>query len=188
MSDIRDKIIAAATTAFIRYGVKRTSLAEIAKAAGVSRQSLYLNFSNKDEVLAACMARWIEDLLKDLETRWAESTTLSEKIDAYFDIGVRKPFALLQTMPDVTDILHGAGAQTNAVAENLDSGKASRLAAQIAPFGDGLTGTGTTTDAIATLIVRSSKEFASTAKDHAELDGLLATLKTMTLSTMQSTS
>jgi len=38
----------AATTAFLRYGFKKTSMDDVARAAGVSRQGLYLYFDTKD--------------------------------------------------------------------------------------------------------------------------------------------
>ena len=38
----------AATAAFLRYGFKKTSMDDVAQAAGVSRQGLYLYFDTKD--------------------------------------------------------------------------------------------------------------------------------------------
>ena len=38
----------AATAAFLRYGFKKTSMDDVARAAGVSRQGLYLYFDTKD--------------------------------------------------------------------------------------------------------------------------------------------
>ena len=44
----REAILVAATTAFLRYGFKKTSMDDVARAAGVSRQGLYLYFDTKD--------------------------------------------------------------------------------------------------------------------------------------------
>ena len=44
----REAILVAATTAFLRYGFKKTSMDDVARAAGVSRQGLYLYFETKD--------------------------------------------------------------------------------------------------------------------------------------------
>ena len=38
----------AATAIFLRYGFKKTSMDDVAQAAGVSRQGLYLYFDTKD--------------------------------------------------------------------------------------------------------------------------------------------
>jgi len=43
----------AALTRFARYGFRRTSMEDIAAEAGVSRAALYLQFRNKEEILAA---------------------------------------------------------------------------------------------------------------------------------------
>ena len=44
----REAILVAATAAFLRYGFKKTSMDDVAQAAGVSRQGLYLYFDTKD--------------------------------------------------------------------------------------------------------------------------------------------
>ena len=44
----REAILVAATAAFLRYGFKKTSMDDVARAAGVSRQGLYLYFDKKD--------------------------------------------------------------------------------------------------------------------------------------------
>ena len=44
----REAILKAATATFLRYGFKKTSMDDVARAAGVSRQGLYLYFDTKD--------------------------------------------------------------------------------------------------------------------------------------------
>ncbi len=44
----REAILTAATATFLRYGFKKTSMDDVAQAAGVSRQGLYLYFETKD--------------------------------------------------------------------------------------------------------------------------------------------
>jgi AcrR family transcriptional regulator len=44
----REAILTAATATFLRYGFKKTSMDDVARAAGVSRQGLYLYFDTKD--------------------------------------------------------------------------------------------------------------------------------------------
>ena len=45
-----DQIIEAATSVFLRYGFRRTTMGDIAEAAGVSRPALYLRFCNKEHI------------------------------------------------------------------------------------------------------------------------------------------
>src|SRR5450755_1923622 len=43
-------VLDAAVGLFARYGFRKTSMDEVARAAGVSRQGLYLQFVNKEEL------------------------------------------------------------------------------------------------------------------------------------------
>jgi AcrR family transcriptional regulator len=50
-SDARRRtLLDAAVSVFTRYGYRKTSMEDVARAAGVSRQGLYLLFSNKEEL------------------------------------------------------------------------------------------------------------------------------------------
>lgn len=53
----REAIIDAAAGLFVRQGVERTSLTQIAKAAGVAKQTIYSHFENKDALFAAGLPR-----------------------------------------------------------------------------------------------------------------------------------
>ncbi len=44
----REAIVQAASGVFLRYGYKKTAMDDIARAAGISRQGLYLHFPNKE--------------------------------------------------------------------------------------------------------------------------------------------
>src|SRR5258708_36742368 len=46
-------ILEAATPVFLRYGYKKTSMDDLARAAGLSRQGLYLHFENKEALFKA---------------------------------------------------------------------------------------------------------------------------------------
>ncbi|WP_332818931.1 TetR/AcrR family transcriptional regulator [Sphingopyxis sp.] len=47
------QILDAALPVFIRFGFRKTSMADIARAAGISRASLYLSFNSKEELFRA---------------------------------------------------------------------------------------------------------------------------------------
>jgi AcrR family transcriptional regulator len=57
-----DAILAAATTVFLRYGFKKTSMDDLARAAGLSRQGLYLHFDTKEALFKAAIVRLIAAL------------------------------------------------------------------------------------------------------------------------------
>lgn len=59
--DPRDAaILRAAFTAFASYGLRRTSMADIAKGAGMSRPALYLHYAGKEDIFNALVRRHFE--------------------------------------------------------------------------------------------------------------------------------
>ena len=59
--DRRDTILAAAIGIFGRYGYKKTSVDDIARAAGLSKQGLYLHFDGKDAIFVAAIGKYLAD-------------------------------------------------------------------------------------------------------------------------------
>jgi len=58
----RAAIVAAAAGVFLRYGFKKTSMDELARAAGLSRQGLYLHFATKEAIFKAALLQMIADM------------------------------------------------------------------------------------------------------------------------------
>lgn len=56
----RVRLLDAALTVFLRYGYRKTSMEEVARAAQLSRQALYLHFATKEELFAAAVQRFLE--------------------------------------------------------------------------------------------------------------------------------
>lgn len=54
------KLLEAALTVFTRFGFRKTSMDQIARAANVSRQGLYLHFSTKEELFRATVQHALE--------------------------------------------------------------------------------------------------------------------------------
>ena len=57
----RDAILNAAIAVFGRYGYKKASMDDLAAAAGLSKQGLYLHFASKEEVFTAAMRKYLDD-------------------------------------------------------------------------------------------------------------------------------
>src|SRR5688572_30518618 len=55
----RSRLLDAALTVFLRYGFRKTSMEEVARAAQVSRQALYLHFATKEELFAAAVQHYL---------------------------------------------------------------------------------------------------------------------------------
>src|SRR5712675_1083155 len=59
----RKAILVAATAIFLRYGFKKTSMDDVARAAGVSRQGLYLYFDTKDLLFREALQHLMSHLI-----------------------------------------------------------------------------------------------------------------------------
>ena len=53
--DRRRRLLDAAAALFLRFGFKKTSMEEVARAAGFSRQGLYFHFATKEDLLRAAV-------------------------------------------------------------------------------------------------------------------------------------
>lgn len=177
MSDHQEKLVEAAVRLFARYGVKKTSMALVAEEAGVSRQTLYSIFPSKDELLAAGMDSFVDQILANLTAEWPQCASIEDILDAYFRHAVYTPFQLLQKNPDLKDLLHGVGVHTQKVAVESDKRKARALAEQFAPFEAQLKAKGTNSKAIADLIVKTACELKFSVDRKKELETLLGTLR-----------
>jgi AcrR family transcriptional regulator len=56
-------LLDAAVGVFARYGYRKTSMDDVARAAGVSRQGLYLSFANKEELFRRALEHSLSDQL-----------------------------------------------------------------------------------------------------------------------------
>ncbi|HWM88191.1 MAG TPA: helix-turn-helix domain-containing protein [Kofleriaceae bacterium] len=58
--DTRDEILSAAIAVFFRHGLHRVTVEDVAREAGVSRQTVYTRFGNKEKLFVAA-ARYLMD-------------------------------------------------------------------------------------------------------------------------------
>ena len=61
----RDRVLAVALEAFGRHGFRKTSMEDVARAAGISRQGLYLQFAGKEALFRAVVSRELDAALEE---------------------------------------------------------------------------------------------------------------------------
>ena len=100
------KVLEAATFVFLRYGYRRTTMGDIATAAGISRPALYLLFCNKERVFEATLRKLAASLLEEIRIGLAIPGTPLEKLRLAFELWAVRPFALMAESPDARDLIH----------------------------------------------------------------------------------
>lgn len=84
-----DALLDAARTCVLSYGVRRTTLTDIARRAGVSRMTLYRRFADVTSVMAALMTREFTALLRTAARSGADAPNAREALVTSAVAGVR---------------------------------------------------------------------------------------------------
>jgi AcrR family transcriptional regulator len=63
-SSRRDQILDAAIGVFGRLGYRKTSVEDLAHAAGISKQGLYLHYAGKEEIFRVALGKYLDDGLE----------------------------------------------------------------------------------------------------------------------------
>lgn len=74
----RQRILSAASDVFLATGFEKTSTAEIARLAKVSKRELYLNFSDKRALLAAVVEDLQSGIGERMDSLWASSKAMED--------------------------------------------------------------------------------------------------------------
>ncbi len=76
-----DPLLGAAFDSFARYGFKRTTMADVAAGAGMSRPAVYLRVANKDELLCQVAAALLADSLERARAAAAANAPAAARLD-----------------------------------------------------------------------------------------------------------
>ena len=161
-----------------RYGIKRTTMDELSRSAGVSRQTRYDRYGDKDGVMAAAIDMLALRLEEELRAAFAKRNELSEKIDAYYEIAVWPIFEVLAAMPDAADLERGLGPRSSRAGLEVAARKQALLTEV---FAEHLNGTEQSPHAIAAFFEQSSSRAKMSGMPREELQQFLAVLKASTL-------
>jgi AcrR family transcriptional regulator len=97
-------VLETALTVFVRHGFRKTSIEDIAKAAGISRQGIYLHFKDKDEIFSASIQKALDDGLQAANKILDDDRlTLEEKLLRALDEWFGRHVGLLD--PEASDLV-----------------------------------------------------------------------------------
>lgn len=80
---IREEIVAAASKLFQQYGWHKTTMEDIAKAAGKGKSTLYYYYTNKDEVFEAVVTKEINEVQAAVMQAVEQVKSAKEKLMTY---------------------------------------------------------------------------------------------------------
>jgi AcrR family transcriptional regulator len=83
MEERREKILDAAQKLFARFGLRKTSMDEIAKLARVAKTTLYNYFTGKEEMFIQILEAEVDNLKARIERAVGEQSDPQEKIRAF---------------------------------------------------------------------------------------------------------
>ncbi|WP_243381983.1 TetR/AcrR family transcriptional regulator [Geothrix alkalitolerans] len=179
------RVLEAAESVFLRFGYRRTTMGDLAAAAGMSRPALYLVFCNKEEafeaVLRAFTARTLEEVRQGLEAR----PTPLEKLRFAFDLWAVRPFGFFEASPELREPLHGGLAFAKGAIDEAVAAFEAELVGILAPLSAGAPAKALPPGQIARVLTRAVHGFKESAKDADELRAMIDGLLEMVLASLQ---
>ena len=179
--DEDDPLVQAAFDVFSRYGLRKTTMADIARASGVSRQTLYNRFANKDEVFRAAVVQLGMQRFGLMQADWAQTDDMGQKLDAFFRSAPLHWYDLICQSPDAADLVEALNTIARDEVEHGTAIWKSALAELLAPYHGHLAKSGTSAQDTADFLVTSAYSAKSEATDRPHLLRRLAVLRAATL-------
>lgn len=173
-----DIILNAAMTVVVRYGMKRTTMADVAHEAGVSRQTIYDRYGDKDGMMAAAIGHFGRRLNIEFRAALDTVTDLATQIDAYYNVVIYPTYETIQKMPDAADLEKGLGHRSVAASHDAMFEKQAILKEMLQPH---LPTTGPSAVDVAAFIEQASSKAKMSGMPREELDRFLSVLKSSVL-------
>lgn len=157
-------------------------MADLCQEAGVSRQTLYNRYRNKDDILRGLIARYTETAIEELALTLQEAPDLAGKLDLIFDRMVVDGYDMVQAMPNAQDFIDGVNAVSQEALEESAARFRAVFAEVLAPYEAAFARAGTSSADLSDFMQRTAKAASMYARDRAHLITQLRTLRQLCLS------
>lgn len=181
------EILEAAIRVFVRYGVQRSSMSDIANEANVARQTLYNAFDNKDEVLRATIRLFSERSLERIEAELSEDQGLDDQLAVIFEHSVVAPYKNLLESPNAADFIEGFNQAAKEEVEQQEERNRQVIERVLRPYQSQLKRHALSTKQLSDFVQRSSSAAKHSATDLKHLRTLLTTLTKLVMQQTVST-
>jgi AcrR family transcriptional regulator len=119
-ADKRAAIIGAALDLFAKYGYRRTSIDDVARAAGIAKGSVYLHFAGKRELFRAGCEAVLAVMLEKVEHALAQPGTARDRVLALLDAKFAYLHEIVGASPHATEILDTTSGLAADIVERAD--------------------------------------------------------------------
>jgi len=181
MDKREQKIVDAAIVVFSRYGVKRTTMNDIAGEAGIVRQTLYNVYANKDEVLRAAIRLHADRSLTAIEAACADVASLGDQLDVVFKHLVVEPFDMIHATPHADEIIEGFNEAAKEELAKAEERYRAFVETLLTPHAKQIEAAGLNCHQLSDFAVHAWSGFKHRVKTKKQLLELLAALKVMIL-------
>ncbi len=123
----KSEILVAAEQLFQHYGFAKTTVADIAKVAGIGVGSVYLEFSSKDSIASALCSTHRDEVLSAMRAVLAGDGNYSQRLVQLLEARESKRHVSVGSGPHGDDIVYAACAATHAVNEHFDAAESALL-------------------------------------------------------------
>jgi AcrR family transcriptional regulator len=169
MAGRREQIIRAARDVFLRYGLARTTMGDLATAAGVSRPTLYGAFGDKTAIFQAVLDDLVNELIVAIEAGLPDHASLEDKLFFACTTWATDGFERIRTYPDSRDLIDTARPMTADAYRTFGA-----LLAKV--LRDAGAGSPTFVDDMANMMYAAVNGFQGSAADRGELWKMIRSL------------
>ena len=181
MNETQIQILDSAFQIIQRYGISRSTMEDYAKAAGVSRRTLYSYYSGRDDLLRAIVDRVSEQYTIELKDRCGKASDISDKLDVVIEILVVRPREVVDADPDSAELIFGFHAAAEAKLEEFYAENRAVIEQVLMPYAEVVQSKGMSVESLANYLQTSLKSIKTEDQPVSAMMEKLNTLKMMVL-------
>ncbi len=179
-----DKIMEAGKEILAKHGIRRTSMGDIASAAGVSRQTLYSRFDGKEGIVRAVIFYSTDQTIDRVKDEWETCNSVADKLDVFFRHAIVATYRLMESMPDAADLFMAEHPMVIEAIQDCEKKYTRLVRSMLQPCSEVLKARGETPASVASLITTTGYAMKHNATSVVDLNKKLATLRRMVVLTV----
>jgi AcrR family transcriptional regulator len=182
--DKERRILTAAFDVFLRYGYRRATMDDIARATAMSRPALYLVFPSKEAIFREVVETGLDEMLRDIEAGLGAHASLEGRLGHVFEIWSVRTFETVARSPDARELMASSFEFVDDVFERHGQRLAKLLADLIRAAVAEPDALSPSAQARARLLMASAHGFKTMARDAQDLRDLVRDLVRVTVAAL----